>query len=454
MFNSKQIHEFINKEYKEFALYTISSRGIPSFSDTLTPLQRLILTIAPTGFQKSLNLVGDAFNRGYHHGNSSVESGLARLARTYLNAENLLEGDGFFGTPINPDAASARYTSVRIKPKIKTKLDEYKIINNIGKTDYFHDPLNINFPVGLLNFTIGISVGFASRILPRKFEELEKFMNNKKADLKPYLQNYNGSIKQMDTEGVCWVFKGSVIQEKKGIRITDVPPFIKYKTFLQKISNFIDDKNFQIVTQNNSKDQIDILLVMDEKNVNQDIIEELERAVSIVVTENVTFVDENKVLEYKNVIDFLTDFRNNALYSKKLFLKKTNSIISEEIGVLNAKIEFINFMIGEKRKEKEIDKFLKKYEEDVKARLSNTKIREMSIENVENIKNVLIPKEEELQKNNLEKLKEIQDVISKTDFKRRNIVKENNVQIAKDFKDIEEFEDEELEENNVEQDLD
>jgi DNA gyrase/topoisomerase IV subunit A len=37
------ISDYIKSEYKKYAIHTLTSRGIPSFEDCLTPIQRIIL---------------------------------------------------------------------------------------------------------------------------------------------------------------------------------------------------------------------------------------------------------------------------------------------------------------------------------------------------------------------------------------------------------------------------
>ena len=68
MIENLSITEFIKTKYRDFALYTLTSRGIPAFEDSLTPVQRIILLNAPKKFEKSLKLIGDCFSNGYHHG--------------------------------------------------------------------------------------------------------------------------------------------------------------------------------------------------------------------------------------------------------------------------------------------------------------------------------------------------------------------------------------------------
>ena len=55
------ISKQIDYQYREYALYVLESRGVPSFNDGLTNVQRLILQNAPSQYNKTLSLIGDCF---------------------------------------------------------------------------------------------------------------------------------------------------------------------------------------------------------------------------------------------------------------------------------------------------------------------------------------------------------------------------------------------------------
>jgi len=62
------ISKFVDTKYRDYAVYVLEQRGIPSFYDALTPVQRYILKNSPTSFNKSLTVVGKCIQDGYHHG--------------------------------------------------------------------------------------------------------------------------------------------------------------------------------------------------------------------------------------------------------------------------------------------------------------------------------------------------------------------------------------------------
>jgi DNA gyrase subunit A len=62
------ISKFIDVKFRDYAVYVLESRGIPSFYDALTPVQRYILKNSPSSFNKTLTVVGKCIQDGYHHG--------------------------------------------------------------------------------------------------------------------------------------------------------------------------------------------------------------------------------------------------------------------------------------------------------------------------------------------------------------------------------------------------
>jgi len=62
------ISKFIDSKFRDYAVYVLEARGIPSFYDALTPVQRYILKNSPTSFNKTLSVVGKSIEDGYHHG--------------------------------------------------------------------------------------------------------------------------------------------------------------------------------------------------------------------------------------------------------------------------------------------------------------------------------------------------------------------------------------------------
>ncbi len=74
------ISKLIDTKFRDYAVYVLEARGIPSFYDALTPVQRYILMNSPTSFGKTLTVVGKSIEDGYHHGDCVMGFTLINLA--------------------------------------------------------------------------------------------------------------------------------------------------------------------------------------------------------------------------------------------------------------------------------------------------------------------------------------------------------------------------------------
>jgi hypothetical protein len=97
--------------------------------------------------------------------NSSMAQAISKLARPFSCAEQILLGDGFFGTPVNPAPSAPRYTQVKISSKYKEIIEKYKDLN-IPNEEGGYDWIHVDYPIGLSTHVVGIAVGYKSNILP------------------------------------------------------------------------------------------------------------------------------------------------------------------------------------------------------------------------------------------------------------------------------------------------
>jgi len=384
---NKSITQHINKDYREFAIYSLESRGIPSFIDSLTPVQRFIVQNAPNQFKKTLKVVGDCISDDYHHGDASLSNAINNLTRPILCSTQILEGDGFFGNSIDHDPASPRYTSVKLNSKIKDILKQYDVLNEKVEGGSWK-PLKVDVPFGLCSLTNGIAVGFSCSILPRKLEHIQEFLDGKRKSVNPFFMNFKGKIVQNKEKGSSsWVIEPCIeVDEKnKTIKILDISPTIQYSNFIEKINLVIEKYNCKFL--NNTKDCLDLLL--DFRKIDckfQDVVSHIYKISTTTFTENITFIKDSGVLEYETIEDYLTDFKN---YREFLYLQKykyDENISNKELEYLIAKKEYLEFMLSKKRTFDEIEEFLSKYPKDIYYKLDGIKLRNLNVTYLENVK--------------------------------------------------------------------
>lgn len=381
------ISDQINNQYRTYALYVLQSRGIPNFYDALTPVQRLILQNSPNKFNKTIGLVGEVIKTGlYHHGDQSLAGAISKLARPFGCSYTILEGDGFFGSPVNPNPSAPRYTSVRINSKIKeliSKNEDLNIKNEEGGTDWIHT----EFPIGLLTHVVGIAVGYRSNILPRKFEDVVQYLNGENKLLKPYFKDFSGKISKFQDEENSWLIESGleIDKFKRNIHIFDLPPVMRYDSFISKLEEKLERSGVEYRIENRSQSKCDLYVSLrNVTNVEQftQICEIVNKLTKIIVKEDVIFVKDGNVMEFSSVKEYLDHFKGHLEFVRLRRLLKDESDYSRELLFLEAKLKFLNFMIAKKRKNEEIIKFLSSFEGWISTRLQKIEIVKLTIEHI------------------------------------------------------------------------
>jgi len=366
------ISKFIDSKFREYALYVLSSRGIPNFYDALTPVQRFIIKNSPTSFQKTLSVVGNAISDGYHHGNTSIESAINKLARPFGNAMQILEGDGFFGTEVSPAPAAARYTGVKLSVTANSILNKYNYLTKKNH-DEPYDPLWIDLPLGLVIPIVGIAVGYKTTILPRKLKDIQDFLANKRKSVKPYFEGFNGTIEKYKGLDKAWLICSNILIEDKKIIIREIPPILKYETVLKKLDYLVNkyESNIRIVNNSNIKVNIDIIYTGRNSSEWEDVQKFVKKTFSIIVTESPVFVKDGTVLTYDSIEQYLEDYKWQVV---RLKLKNTlyeHNKLTFELKFNYAKELFIAFMLQKTRTILEVDKWLKSYDREVVLKLES-----------------------------------------------------------------------------------
>jgi DNA gyrase/topoisomerase IV subunit A len=170
--------EIIDSDYKEFALYTLESRAIPSAIDGFKPvIRKLVYALNDKGGTKTkvAELGGMLSSYGYDHGESSAMGAAVTIAAPYNNNEPIFTGHGSFGTRLVQEAASPRYIYVSMGPAFKKYFIDTQVAPVNENTDH-PEPRHFlpTIPWVLVNGISGIAVGFKTDILPRSIADLRK----------------------------------------------------------------------------------------------------------------------------------------------------------------------------------------------------------------------------------------------------------------------------------------
>lgn len=401
------ISKFIDTKFREYSIYVLNARGIPSFYDALTPVQRYILMNSPPAFGKTLTVVGKSIEDSYHHGDSSLQGAISKLARPFGSAMQILEGYGFFGSEVCPEPAAARYTSVRLSPLVNDILKRYKHLSTRDHDGPYH-PFWLDIPLGLTTTIVGIAVGYKTTILPRKLLDIQKFLKGEIKSLKPFFRDFHGKISRHKDLGNAWILSSKIKVDGSKITIAEIPPILKYNTVLKKLDQLIAtyDTNVRIVNNSNTHVNIDIIYRGKDKHEWKNIQNFIKKSFSIIVTESPVFIKDGQVLVYDNIEQYLEDYKwqvkrlalQHCQYERDIFLDR-------ELKFNIAKKEFINFILIKKRDNIEIDKFLKPFDKDLRERIERLTSRKftkdeliLTTQKIKELTKDLKAKEKELKK--------------------------------------------------------
>jgi len=386
------IADQINQKYRDYALYVLQSRGIPNFYDSLTPVQRIIIENSPNSFNKTIGLVGEVIRTGlYHHGDSSLAGAISKLARPFGCSFEILEGDGFFGSPVNPNPSAPRYTAVKINRNVKDIVEKHKDLNEKNE-EGGHDWLHLEIPVGLLTHIVGIAVGYRSNILPRKMEDIVEYLEGKNKLLKPYFKDFSGKIYKLDSDD-SWILESGFEfnERKKTIRIFDLPPIMRYDSFMKKLLFKLDYYGYEYYMQNNSQSKCDVGISLKKVSPAEfkQAVEVIKKQTQIVVRENVVFIKDGAVAQFDSVKSYLDSFRVHLENVRLKRLVKDEVDLNMDLDFLEAKLKFLIFMSQKKRQNSEIVEFLNKFVKWISQKLSQIQIVKLSSDHIKETEDLI-----------------------------------------------------------------
>lgn len=297
--------DYINAERRNYSLYVLQSRAIPHAADGLKAAARRVLWTARDGKKhKSATLAGATMPI---HPHQSPEGAVNSLTAPYGNNIPLLDGDGAFGTLLNPTAyGAARYTSTKVsefcKDVVFRDIEIVPMIENYDGTLMEPKHFLPLVPIVLLNPQEGIAVGFASNILPREleailksqisylegrdyFEELPAFT--------PTMQWAQDWIEDDDGRMAKFIFQGMVKRlNATTVEITNLPYGLVHEKYIENLTRMEDNGHIQEF-EDNSKDHYSITVRFKKGFLrglsDEDILGQL--GLINIVSENMTMID-------------------------------------------------------------------------------------------------------------------------------------------------------------------
>lgn len=177
------LEDFVEESYLPFAHYVIMNRALIS-DDGLKPVQRRILfAMLELGltdkkeYMKAAQIVGEVMGKYHPHGDSSISDALARMGQKFSLRVPLVDVFGSVGHTTGDVPAAPRYWEGRPTAAAMEALKDLKdgaIEMGLNYDGRFEEPsiLPVRWPIGIINGSQGIAVGYASSIISHNPTEI------------------------------------------------------------------------------------------------------------------------------------------------------------------------------------------------------------------------------------------------------------------------------------------
>lgn len=353
----KTVSSIIDEEYKDYAMYVIESRALPSYIDGFKPTTKKLLYAMLNHFKgkkhKVVEIGGSLSSvANYHHGETSAMGAVVTMTADWNNNVPIFKGYGNFGSRLIQEASAPRYIFAELNNEFYKYFSDFDVMTKNKDMDNPEPQQYLaNIPFVLVNGVEGIAVGFACKFLPHDVKDIAKACLNvvngdeNKQELIPSFPHFKGTVIKVDE--TQYITKGIVERTKPNkFLITEVPIGYdrnEYFTLLDdlmtsgKIQNFKDccDENgfrFEITVEKDKADSIDPYSLF-----------KLEKS----ITENYTAIDENgNLIIFKDkdeIVRRFVDFRIGKIQEQLNFdIDKIN----REIAFLESKEKFISLVVN------------------------------------------------------------------------------------------------------------
>lgn len=291
----------MRESYLDYSMSVIVSRALPDVRDGLKPVHRRILfsmhelgLTASAKFRKSATVVGDVLGKYHPHGDSACYDALTRMAQDFSMRYPLVSGQGNFGSIDGDSPAAMRYTEAKMAKLTGELLRDIEketvdFSDNYDGTRKEPTVLPSCVPNLLLNGTLGIAVGMATKIPPHNLTELMDALlflaANPEATTDDLTEIVTGPdfptggliFNRQDIKhayatgrgGVVTRGEAEIVEQKAGshqIVITSIPYYVNKAELIIKIADLVRDKKIEGIRDIRDESTRDIRVVIDLKS--------------------------------------------------------------------------------------------------------------------------------------------------------------------------------------------
>ena len=178
-----EITDEVQDAFMQYSMAVLVSRALPDVRDGLKPVHRRILytmyeknLLPENAYRKCADTVGAVLGSYHPHGDASVYDALVRMAQDFSLRYTLVDGHGNFGSVDGHPAAAYRYTEARMSKlavDMLADIDKETVDWRPNYDDRLLEPVTLpsKFPQLLVNGSVGIAVGMATKIPPHNLAE-------------------------------------------------------------------------------------------------------------------------------------------------------------------------------------------------------------------------------------------------------------------------------------------
>lgn len=359
------ITTFANTDFINYVAYD-NYRSIASMVDGLKVSGRKVLyTLIDDNVSSPIKVstcMSDAAKKTvYIHGEQSLYSVIVSLAQEFVGTNNipLLTRAGTFGNRCIPDAAAPRYIKT-CKEKYLDDLFDPLDFENLIEQQFEGEKIEPKFfvpilPMLVINGSIGLSTGFAQKILPHNPTEVIKYIERKLNDkptsdcnLKPYFVGYTGEIKQSSDDPKCFFMCG-VLKKITNLKyeITEIPPNFNLTSYIKVLDQLVEEKKIKKYVDQSNDNTFHFIIHLYEAGA-QTNVDSLIKDLKLIkpITENYTSTNqENKIEEFESIEQILNSFIDIRL---QYYQKRKDSMLKnmmEDLQILYSKYIFIKSVI-------------------------------------------------------------------------------------------------------------
>lgn len=345
----------MKSSYIDYSMSVITARALPDVRDGLKPSLRRILVamndlnLAPgRPHRKCAKIAGDTSGNYHPHGEQVVYPTLVRMAQDFNMRYTLVDGQGNFGSIDGDAPAAMRYTEARLAFLAMEMLqdldkDTVGFVPNYDGTRQEPLVLPSKFPNLICNGSSGIAVGMATNIPTHNLSEVVDALvalidepDLEDEELLKYIQGPDfptggiiygtGGIREYYKTGrgrIALRARASIEKQKSGkesIIVTEIPYQISKSNLLEKIADLVNNKVIEGISDlrdESDREGMRIVIELKKESPAEIILNQLFKLTQMQTTFGVimlALVDgEPKVLNLKELLTLFIEHRHTVI---------------------------------------------------------------------------------------------------------------------------------------------